>query len=274
MSTPPQSPQSTAPAAASKPITRSPGMIDLLIRKSVKQPIRALIIGPPKTGKTTFALTWPNPIIANFDNNSPSGVDEIPFWDANFINKLVPPKNATDTPNMRDAVTKFSRAIHTLEPHRTLIVDSIGLMESIYTAQEEAEPKPMNPPKDGKPATINIQQLFFRRKAWYETFLCAIRSYNGHVLALVHQAMEYDDNNQQTGMLYPAISGQMKSKLAGFFNNCWQTEIRDGDLAATPPKPAKYFIRLAGSNKLGLGTSFKAPSEYLPADYKAFAPYI
>lgn len=241
--------------------------LNLLIRKTIKRHIRGLIIGPPKTGKTTFCLSWPEPIVINFDNNSPPGVDEIPMWNPEFLDTLA--KRRSTYPNVRDATLKVMRQLDTLRQGGTLILDSIGLMEASYTAQQETDPKPMVMQKD-KSMIPNTQAMYGDRKVWYETILCALPRYNGNVFALVHQAQEYDDNGMQTGMIYPAISGQMKSKLAGFFNNCWQTVIRD-----LPNGDKAYDVRLSGSAKLGLGTSFKCPLGTIEnATYEKFKPYL
>ena len=79
-------------------------IVDKYLTTTVTRKSMALIYGPPITGKTTGARTFPNPYIVDFDNNLPPGTPNvIPMWDETFVDK-VKPRIAKEVPNRRDVL--------------------------------------------------------------------------------------------------------------------------------------------------------------------------
>src|SRR5579872_4038131 len=117
--------------------------------------IRLGLQGPPASGKTWAALTFPNPVVLDFDGSltAHTGQDivSIPFHDANFcIEKLglkIEDRIKYDTQqkvkviNKRDALDKWllTEGIK-LEPNQTLILDSWTAVQSAFDMMTETEP--------------------------------------------------------------------------------------------------------------------------------------
>src|SRR6266576_2890814 len=86
---------------------------DSINLKNVTYPqIRLGIQGPPASGKTTSALTFPNVVVMDLDNGltkySGKDIISIPFYDYDWIVKYgFPPKKPGAQPNRRDAILKF-----------------------------------------------------------------------------------------------------------------------------------------------------------------------
>src|SRR5947207_118056 len=99
--------------------------------KDVQFPqLRVGLMGDPGTGKTYSALTFPNPILAEFDHGLTAfcgkDITVIPFYDSSWVTEYgFPRKDNTKQPNRRNAFIKWlnTEAIK-LEEGQTLIIDS------------------------------------------------------------------------------------------------------------------------------------------------------
>lgn len=88
---------------------------------------RIVVYGPSGAGKTTFAATFPNPILLRVEDGA-RGVD-VPTW----------PRIFRDLPSVIDATADLIREEHTF---RTLIIDSLDWLEPLvwsYTAQQNGK---------------------------------------------------------------------------------------------------------------------------------------
>ena len=66
-----------------------------LSESQTKPQIRLGIQGPPGSGKTWAALTFPNPVIINLDRGlgahaGRSDVIDVPFYSGSFVDKIIP----------------------------------------------------------------------------------------------------------------------------------------------------------------------------------------
>ncbi len=224
---------------------------------------RILLIGPTASGKSKLAFGFPNPVILNADGNSQHGLPEVPLYNTDFIDKVAK-RGPNNSINIRDCVTIVCRTINTIPAGKTLILDSLSMLETMYNNQEETEPKPKGKDKNGN-TVDDTQALFGIRKKWYEGLLMNLFQYKGTVIVIVHEFPEFNKDGLQTGKFLPAITGQMKYKLAAGFNNIWRSEIVEG-----AGQKIYYKIKLRGNLKMGLRTSFPNPPEELDNNYAAF----
>ena len=73
--------------------------------------IRLGIQAPPGKGKTYSALTFPNPVVLNFNkglgaHTGRGDVIDVPFWDGKFCDKIHPRSGTANPANKKDAFEK------------------------------------------------------------------------------------------------------------------------------------------------------------------------
>ena len=227
-----------------------------------------LIYGPPVTGKTTGARTFPNPIIVDFDNNLPPGTPNvIPMWDDNFVNALKPKFNKAWPANRRDALMLvLADLAATLPANHTVIIDSLTRIESWYDAQEAVEPPPLD--KENKP---NKFELFRRRLLYFNTLFSCLVSCPANVVFLAHQQQERDDKGNLIGQLKPALIGQIGDKLPGFFPIVLQTARR---LKKDSPTEVEFLWRVRPGNWEPARVPKPTTIDFISQDYNELAKLL
>jgi len=143
-----------------------------------------LIVGAPFSGKSTAAATFPNPVFLDFDHKAPAGSTTIPFWSAEFCDKLAPRKNPNHTPNRKDALINYFRkhiitanAADRVPYDHTIILDSMTALEEGIHRQIQQEGIPIG--KNGQPDGFHLWKLkidylndiFAIAQAWPGTFI-------------------------------------------------------------------------------------------------------
>lgn len=243
--------------------------------------IRLGIQGYPKTGKTTSALTFPKPIVLDFDNNvdaanavaAGKSLDEItlvPFYSPAFVDTLVPKRTfAGAAPNRRDALTKWLREhAFKLEPDQTLVLDSWTMVQNAFDQQTGYEPAVSRTGAEDK-------FVFWKRKIEYAQELCEIlKSINCHVVVTFHETIERDDEGRPTGKLRPAMQGQFADQLAGNFTNWFRQQAlsrhKDPNNTKSEVIGTDYVWQTSADNIANCGTKLIGIRRIVPAKYDVF----
>ena len=80
-----------------------------LDKQTTELQIRLLLQAPPFSGKTYAAMSFPNPVVLDFDQKlgAHSGrpdVLQVPFWSGEFCDKIVKRDGLKAPPNKKDAL--------------------------------------------------------------------------------------------------------------------------------------------------------------------------
>lgn len=172
------------------------------------------IQGEPTTGKTTAALTFPDPHVMDFDNKLPKGVKSWPFHKDDFIHSLMNTKPPV-RPNRKDAILRWLRTVGVNIPaSATLILDSyttgVDNMHNLFVAQNPNLFMSKDNNFDGMKA--------FKDKLLFNLELFGLlRSLDCQVVVTFHEQAERAPNGAMTGRFRPLASGQFKDQLAANF---------------------------------------------------------
>lgn len=185
--------------------------------------IRLALIGAPSTGKTWSSLTFPNPIIADFDNKlgAHRGRDimVLPFYDADFIVKdcKLPKLHPMNPPNRRDAFLFWlQKEAPKLELTQTLIIDSFSNLEIAFDQQQALEPV-MN--QYGK---VDKFAFWAHKKDYFVAVCNLLKSLKCNVVAIFHETLERNDEGDFTGKLKPVMTGSFKDQILGHFTDVFR----------------------------------------------------
>lgn len=150
--------------------------------------LKVLVYGQPGLGKTTFALSAPNPVLLDFDN----GVHR------------VKPEHQTATLQ----VTSWDDVIETipeLKPFRTIIIDTAGKMLDFLSAYLIKKN-----PKLGKSNGALSLQGYGERKAEFNAFLKQLSSMGKHIIFVAH---EKEEKEGDTKYVRPEVGGSSGTDL-------------------------------------------------------------
>ena len=210
------------------------------------------IQGEPNTGKTAAAISWPNPLLLDFDKKCPPGVQTIPFWDASWIHPYMrtkPPLFA----NRKQALINWLRdAGPSLPPDITLILDS-------YTAVEHSYQEFVNQSR----AQFTTTTGEFNQRAMYLDMLnfnielfALLKSTPCPVIITFHEQAARNEKGQPTGKFRTVVrGGQFKDILEGCVGMMVRTFNKDG----------KYLLQVRSNDVFD---AMIAPGYKIPLDIK------
>lgn len=208
---PPMSPPSIMTAAQ---VPQTIHTLQGMINSTVPKPDRFILqAGSPFAGKTYAALSFPNPLVLDFDNkNIREGVPTIPFYDDNFVESIVRRKNPTNAVNRKAALEIWlQQNIGKLKDY-TVILDALTNVEVAFHQQ-----------------VFGVEEkwgmnggLYFGEKLNYFQGICALLAASGaRVIVNCHLVPVYtrDANtglDVATGKNKPAVTGSTAEKLPSF----------------------------------------------------------
>jgi len=246
--------------------------------------IRLGLQGDPASGKTTSALTAPNPVILNFDNNiALPGVQTIPFWDPEFINGLeggkFKAKLAGRMPNRRDALLWFlEKEGFKYTSEQTLVLDSWTFVQNAFDEEPSGFQGESRLTKDGKedPFAFWGQKIDFSKKvlSYFASFQC-------NIIVTFHESKVRDDKSGQLlDKIAPLMQGKFVSQIKAFFTDFYRTlcvaENKKDTEGKTQRVNPQYFWQVRSDNLFDARCSLKN----LPKDavliepkFEAFTKY-
>lgn len=198
--------------------------------KITQAQIRLGIQGYSGTGKTFAALTFPNPVVVNFDrglgaHTGRSDVIEVPIYEAEFCKKIFPSFKEADLKDvaLRWLTTEGMR----LEPDQTLVWDGGTGTQNAYHKWYSANPViSMKSGKEDDFAEWRLKLIFMGDLM--ETF----KKLKCHVVYISHETDKKEKNGEYLGRIRPLISGQFGDQLSSHFTDWFRQLVFD-----KPKKP-------------------------------------
>lgn len=198
-------------------------------------------------GKTWSALTFPNPIVLNFDKNLQAfagrqDIHEIKFWEDKFVDNLIKRGNTVDTtvpptsttrPNRRDALKIWlNREGPKFTSEQTLILDSWSKVQDAFDQQENIEPH----------YTRGLERdafKFWANKIEYSTELCELLgSLNCNVVVTFHEMYITDEAGKVViNKVIPLQQGKFVNKVSLYFSDWFRCifVVKGADKNTLPP---------------------------------------
>lgn len=183
---------------------------------------RTGIQGPPGSGKTTSALTFPNPVVYNFDDGLSGhfgkNVIEIPAWSAEWTTArgFVPSKpGKSKHPNRKDCfVDWLEKEGMKLESDQTFILDSWTTLQDAFDMEQVLHPKVT------KGGDIDDFAFWAQKIDYSDAVMVWLRSLKCHVVVLFHEIQTRDPaTGQLLQKIDPLMQGGFLKKLKVHFPN-------------------------------------------------------
>lgn len=165
-----------------------------------------LLCGLAFSGKTTSALTFPNPTILDGEGKIPAGIQTIPFLDDAYVDSLKPRGNKNNPPNRRDALSHFvSRILPGFPKDQTFVLDSLSAVDSWYHRETE----------DVEGIT-DLRQIYGRKLKYFTQLFTDLRNAPCSVVVTAHMQPMIGENEKPTGGYKAFIGGSFAEKLPSF----------------------------------------------------------
>lgn len=219
-----------------------------------------LLMGPPKSGKTTLALQFPHVYVADCDNNLSGPTEYVKKKHLSSFNYDV--INIEDSGDERPTHLRWMHLTSCLKdavknPHiKTIVVDGLSsvsdfLVEHVLRTEGQKHMRI----QDWQPFQFMLKRLV--------TYL---RSSGKLIIFTAHETVEKDELD---GILkyFIHVPTKLKDNLGGFFSDVWRVESeKQGDKYV-------YQIRTRPTVRFSLGTSIFDLPTVLPATFDDIAKY-
>jgi hypothetical protein len=221
-----------------------------------------LLCGLPFSGKTTAALTFPNPIILDGENKVPAGAPILPFLDDAYVDSLKPRANKNAPPNRRDVLLHFiSAMLPTFPADSTFILDSLSAVDGWYHRQTE----------DIEGVT-DLRQIYGRKLKYFNTLFELLRAAKCSVIVTAHMQPLIGENEKPTGAYKAFIGGSFAEKLPSFATMVLRTYVD-----AAKPQGERYRFKIKPDGILqstGVCTAKQLSVDDVRADYKSLVAVL
>jgi len=225
---------------------------------------RLAILGEAGTGKTTSALTFPNPYVIDFDHKLPAGIPSAPFWNADFVKRLVKPVSGLIPPNRRDALKIWLKNnVEEFLPEQTLILDSWTMAQHGFDEQTNFE----IPNRD----ISDENWKFYRKKLMWSTLIADyLKRAKCNVVVIAHLQKEYDPNGNWVGKYSPLQEGKFSEAMPAFFTDFIRQlaipEVKDPKTGVVTS--TKYIWRIKPDRQFSSFVHVKTDTIEIPAKYE------
>jgi len=244
--------------------------------------LRIGLQGYPGTGKTTSALTFPNPYVIDFDHKLPHGTPSAPFWDPAFVDSIVPRNKQLNKnkpgypPNRRDAFDKWFREEHSkFTEDQTVIIDSYTMLDAAFHSQMDVEP------------ILNAKLEVDTRAGWgfKLTYLSRIfemiKGCRCNIVMTFHETEKTNVDGDVLNKLRPVMQGSFRDQVAGHFTGFYRChkdpiEVDDNGVKVKGADGKYktlngYYWQVQGDDQFDAvnDPSVKVRSRYVPAHYNS-----
>jgi hypothetical protein len=176
------------------------------------------IQGPAGEGKTHSSLTFPNPVLCNFNRGHGAHIGrkdvlDVPFYNDSFVDKQFPKKTGFPS-NRKDAFLSWSKKeAPKLTPLQTLVIDSGTDVEKAFHTQEALEPSYSDKGKLDKFAV-------WRNKInYFNDISTALKNLECSLIWISHETKDRNDDGELNGKIKPLLSGQSGDTLLNEFTD-------------------------------------------------------
>jgi hypothetical protein len=192
---------------------------------SVKQQIRLGIQGAPGVGKTTSALTFPNPMVLNLDRGlsghiGRADVIEIPFYDVHWVRTWLK-KLSYNKSELKDALIQWIESeCMRISPEQTLIIDGNTGLANAYHNWWDAN---RNSFLTSRGVVDELAEWSVKKK-FFGQIMEALKTLKCDVVYICHEAEQRDkvpvgSPVSYSGKLKPLLSGGFVDELASHFTD-------------------------------------------------------
>lgn len=237
------------------------------------------IQGPPGTFKTGAALTFPNPVICDFDNGLTAYAGQskvvMPFhdnaWICAYAGGKFKNKKPEHQPNRRDAFLEFLRTDgFKLAPEQTLVVDSWTTLQDAFDAQQKLEPRYTDKGKEDDfwPWECKIK--------YSKEVITLLRSIRCNVVVNFHETQVRDiASGQLLDKVAPLMQGKFVAQLKLYFTDFFRATTEDEKNAAGKVVKTRFLWQVRSDNKFDAKTRLTLPdgTYQIPASYNSFTEY-
>jgi len=240
------------------------------------------IVGAAGSGKTTAALTFPNPVVADFDNGleEHKGKREIisqPFYNdewclAQGARKLTGDYEGIpiETVNRRDLIHKYIKKEYSkLTPEQTLIIDSWTKLQDAFDATTHCQPAYTEKGKvDG--------YAFWGRKLEYSTQLMNnLMALSCNVVVVFHEVRDVDSDGAVTGKIQALQQGSFRNKIPVSFNDFLRcVNVSEKKAKEIGFHDERFFFQTKQTATFDAKSrSIKHDGDYVPANYESFVKF-
>ena len=221
-----------------------------------------LLVGEPKTGKSTVAMGFPDPYFLLLSDSITYGVRRYPnkrFWydvveqddDGNNVPERNRWKRAQEL--VREAWSK--------PEIKTIVIDTLNRYADYLCIEL------VNDPVQATKALVIGGQKCMTQNHWYpfgnlmKKFVSDLRATGKLIVCTCHRKI---DKDEMTGALFykPALGGHSADTLGGLFTDIWCCEARPCQPDAAHPTGVAYIVRTAPAPRMNRGTVLKLPAEF------------
>ena len=238
-------------------------------------PLAVLVVGEPKSGKTSLELAFPNLGIIDIDMNLASGVRRFGPNKPKF--KYTQP-SIKDDGTIRDPAERWVQTVNETKAMiadkdiQTIVVDGLGglsqyLIDHILNEAVKSSTSKMKTTGllGERVAQMEIQHYgdFARLMRMY---IMMIRSSGKYFVLTSHQTGDQDEVTKAIRYVL-AIPGQLKDTLGGLFTDVWATSVTPHGLGQhryeIRTKPTGFHVALGASFSIdaAIDVTNKTPQE-------------
>ena len=214
-----------------------------------------LLVGPPLSGKTNVAMSFPNPYFISTDHKLNNAVSRFPnkkfFYDYGDVD--------TDTGVVIDPAKRWSRMIDLVKiaatnpDINTIVIDnmtdvSVYLQDHILAA-------------GGSKLTVGGEKVM-QVEHWQPfmilmtRLITALKTSKKFIVVCAHELIEKDEISG-TLTYRPSVPGRLRDTLGAYFTDVWRTETE------TTSGGTVYRVRTAPTARMSLGTQFNLPQNFV-----------
>jgi hypothetical protein len=224
-----------------------------------------LLIGPPKSGKTTFALSFPKPWVLDCDNNLAGALRYHKNLGEPVTDFFFDDPNEEPNPDLRWSVAMKALVEAIKSPDvETIFVDGLTVLAWWLERHILAN---SNTSSGGMKDLVIAGEKCMNQSQWgpfrnnMVKFVMAARAVGKNFIMSCHEAMETSEDGAIIAYR-PLISGQLRANLAGLFTDCWRCET--GNSASGPT----YSVRFQPRTLMQIGNSLQIPKPSLDVTNK------
>lgn len=248
----------------------------LSIKDLPHQQIRLGLMGPSGTGKTTGALTFPNPTVIDIDNNliahkKREDVTVLPFTSNDWIRDKLGFKynmNEVKFP-IRDAVKYYLKTeAQKLEADQTLVLDSWTTLQDEFDKQSDPSLEPVRS-SDG---SINSYAFWDKKIDYALEILTILKTLKCHVVVSFHQQEPRGEyGSKMLGKLEPLMQGKFVKKIGLYFTDFYQCVVEhDKDATGKITGKSKFYWRTKSNGDVDLKSRMIDCPVLIEPNYKSF----